>query len=505
MKKLMLKKILIGFSFLFILPVADGTASDYEEQLMKLVTALHPGSKISWDQAVLAEDGSRLTINNLLIIREPVKASRTDKHGEPVSGQEEKAPFNRRINIKRIVLEKPNLRLGLDEGAALLAEKVSLYGLSWQSAGRNGLTLLIKEMMLAELNGPWQDFIYGSGRRPDQAQLIARLASIQVKSAQARAMVLETEEHGAILIESARSGRAGLFTVPDKILLQTVRVLPFLPSDRGSLSIDEITLSYDFLQPLLALGRRNPERHEDAGWFTGSPFNLSLRLERVGAGSYEKDIFTVKNISLEYKNASRLSSRLAVNDFRLNHDWLIRFDREMALAFKGKPLRFTLESFSEYEPGRVGPFRFSLNLPALARLEMEGQLGYNFAAADLMPGTDDWLGLMKRTWQNLLVRQFSLRYDDKGLTEALLTYSSEETGQSVQQLRRAAADNLRALDGEEEKGFRRDVYLALARLVLHSGRLSLKVEAPLPLPLTDLLEKLPEAGRGGSQIKYKVN
>jgi hypothetical protein len=450
-----------------------------------------------------------MTIDNLVITWEQPMDVNGEEESEDSEAPLEEDGLSQRIEVKRMTLEAPNLKIGLEAGVSPLAGRVVLSGIRWQigDPAMDGLLITIKEGVIVNPEGPWKDFQSWNGQRFSLEEIIAQIASLRVNSSALREILIEQQDHDVVSIDSVKTGRAGIFAIPGQILLSKVRTML---SDQDILTIEEISLSYDLVQPVLELSR-NPER-EDIKWLLDNPANLDLHLDKIKSTGDGKDIFTVKDVRLGYNSVSSLiSSRFDINDFRLSKSWLADNQQALALALRGKPLRLTLQSSSQSKSGGVGPFSLNLNLPDLARLKIEGQLGQSGLLSFDGSGLGDLLQRqMDEYMETLLIKQFSLRYDDESLIDTVLAVmtapaSGIAPGGNLSRQRQEIVNALLAWAETQENGFSRDTLRALSRLIGKPGRFTMSLEAPRPMPVTDIIELLLEGSPASGQIKYKVS
>jgi hypothetical protein len=505
-----MKKILSGLALLLFLlsSAAYAPARSYEDQLAEIFTRVCPQSQITWDEMVMSEDNSRLTFNQVVIIYNEAAAEEEQTQGKiPGEGrEEERSGSSQRIDIDRVVLENPNQRLGLEEGSAPLARRIVSYGIRWQiNDGSSSGVIKIKESVSLGLTGPWKDILSGQPLTPPE--IAAQIAAIQTESLEISEFGLEGPDFW-LGIDSIKARRLGIVNADNvrmsKIKIGSASIYP--------LSVDEINLAYDLRQPLPDLIRAGLK-----GWVTGDillahKFNFSLRLDKLRAvdEADNQKMLTIKYVTLEYKNTSSLVARLAINDFLL--DWQASQEDIMRQLLKNKPLRFTLETSSEYKPGQFAPFSFDLKAPGLASLKLDGQASYQhllpaqrFDILDRLESMpEDAMMDIMDIMENIRLKRFSLRYNDDGLIDAALAmYAQEEGSRDLGPARHNLATMLRNSAGMEY-GFTKEFMLALARLIQKPGRLTLNLSAPQFMTFMDIVELTQEGEGETGKIKYDI-
>ncbi|MDR1397056.1 MAG: hypothetical protein LBJ14_04930 [Desulfarculales bacterium] len=510
-----MKKFLIGLSLplvmLFILtsggcdktPPPDAKRyEDYGERLLSIFKNLIPHSEAAWDEGAFSPDKRNFIIKNL-------RFTYSFPEAEPSPDSDGKRQLLYRGEIAEMVLEEPNIQVGLQEGVAPLAQRITRSGVSLRITpqdGRASILVTAKEEVDVVPEGPWQDILALSGQKEaDRDAVIANLSRLQAQSTETSEITLrpKEDEKAAFTIGRVQASRIGPFHA-DKVLVSKTEFNDPDGPGNGVFAIDEMEFIYDLRQIITAL-YKDPNIFKNYQTLAEYKFNLSLLLRNIKMEDGNVS-FTVKDFSLAYQNDSSLTSRLGMNEFRVENDWLSRdsSSRQLASILQGSPLLLSLAVQGEYIKDGFAANTLSLSAPKLANINIEALA--SGPPSDFISDNQELRFEEALAWlrENVLFKELSLRYEDEGLIDAVIAIVAEMQGVAPAQMREALTEQCRSF-GALSSGFIKELAQAAAGLLsAPGGRLSLSLTPAQPMPARELMESLFNSTDAG-ETKYIIS
>ena len=479
-------------------------AQSFEQDLRDIFNNLHPRTKVEFDTAVL--EGNQLIIKN-------IKITYTGKEPKAVDeDQRRQAELDSLMvpyvaTVEEMLVENPNLELAATDKVALLADRITSRNIRVTCADWD-MALMIKECQYVKPRGPWAQII--KMRNAELEQFVEQLLLIQTDSAQAEeiSLVPVNKEHygmNSITIASMDAKNLGVFNA-EKITLRD-----FLMSDASDpqeyLKIASTELHYDVREPARAWVQNPHMAESDPIWLSKYKFRYGATLNSIKS-SMDSLPFTIKRVVADNVNKNSLVSTFNLDAFRVeNQDLKNAFlGKEIAQMLKGNPLLISCDGKSELKTSGLAPTTFNIRVDRMFNLASSAMVADNpnnsYFAIQAIDDIDDFMG-NKVFLLDVLIKEATFRYEDKGLINGALDVMAEGKQMSREAMRQESLKYIDMMAMYDEDKLTKQFMAAMRKLISKPGTLTVKAVAPRPMPIEQIFNTYDQDG--AIKYEFKVN
>ena len=478
-------------------------AQTYSDTLDGVFNNLHSRTQVQWAEVAITPDDSQVVFKDITVTYTGQLSKIEGESGKPeVETLVAATPY--KVHIDELVLDKPNMDLGLNYGIQPLAERIVAKGITVNNDDWNS-ELTVKEYSLLNLEGPWKAILDMRGQEVDSKTLVDNLLQIQARAAEVKDLALiapTTEGDDGVRIATIQASKVGPFNA-DKLLISNVEII-FAYRHEG-VAIKTIDADYDLRELALVLAATPQGSELKPDWYVGHKFHSNTIFSQIKGQTPVP--WSIDEVTINYVSDKNLKSEVAMRNLKVENKAMAQDSdlQDLAQMLKGKPLLVSMNVLSELNANDFAPTAMEFIAENLADFRFSAMLAGNpNVNPDVISDLDDVTKLMSANMfmENMLIRDLDTQYVDRGLIDGIVEMAARQQNQKPEQIRQGFIMML-DLMSQQQTGFTKELMGAVKSLVNKPGSLAISITPNTPITLDAMVQALGETPVSG--INYKIN